>query len=63
MKCKEHEWKVNGGVWVCERCQEEAAAKDLVVLPCPKCGAPVEPELIYCGVCLDKIYRLEMESL
>jgi hypothetical protein len=63
MKCKEHDWKVSGNVWVCERCQGEAAARDLSVLPCPKCGASVTAQMIYCDTCLGKIYRLEIESL
>ena len=63
MKCKEHDWKVNGNCWICARCLEEAAAKDLSVLPCPKCGAPVTPELVYCDTCLERIYRLGTDNL
>jgi len=63
MKCREHDWQVNGDCWVCARCREEAAAKDLSVLPCPRCGATVRPERVYCDTCLDKIYRLETDNL
>ena len=63
MKCKEHDWKVNGDRWVCTQCQDEAAAEDLSVLPCPRCGAPAKPGLVYCDVCLERIYRLEIDHL
>ena len=63
MKCKEHDWKINGDSWVCARCLEEAAARDLSVLPCPRCGAPVKPKLVYCDTCLESIYRLGTDNL
>jgi hypothetical protein len=57
-RCREHHWEYRGGIWMCARCQEEAAAKDPEVLPCPACGAKVEPKLIYCDTCLARLYRL-----
>ena len=50
------------GRWICEKCGEQAALDHPHIPPCPRCGARPEGDLIYCRVCLDRIYGLELQD-
>jgi len=60
MKCKEHRWEKMDVQWLCAACGIEAAAKDPDTLPCPRCGATADPKLVYCHICLDQMFGLEL---
>jgi rubrerythrin len=61
-KCREHSWMHLDGRWICEKCGEQAALDHPHIPPCPRCGARPEGDLIYCRVCLDRIYGLELQD-
>jgi hypothetical protein len=35
---------------------------DPAVDPCPRCGAIADPKLIYCDLCLERLYRLGIDD-
>lgn len=61
-KCREHKWLNVQKGWVCEICGEQAAVSHPQIQPCPRCGADPEKDLVYCRVCLDRIYGLELQD-
>jgi|DewCreStandDraft_4_1066084.scaffolds.fasta_scaffold12854_7 hypothetical protein len=61
-KCREHKWLNHGNGWICETCGEKAAVNHPQIQPCPRCGAKPEGDLVYCRVCLDRIYGLELQD-
>lgn len=61
-RCREHIWRHFEGGWVCEKCGEQAAVKSPKLAPCPICGALPEGDLVYCRICLDRLYGLELQD-
>lgn len=61
-RCREHSWIYSEGYWHCKECGERAANSDPNLHPCPKCGAKPEGQLVYCKVCLDGIYGLDLQD-
>ncbi len=58
----EHGWREMDARWICVAYNGVAAATDLGVPPCPRCGAEAHVELVYCDTCLDRMYGLEIED-
>ncbi len=61
-RCREHEWISTVEGWICRSCKEKAASDHPQVHPCPRCGAKPDGDLVYCRVCLDRIYGLELQD-
>lgn len=61
-KCKEHLWRLVEGVWICDNCGQQASFRITDKAPCPRCGAPPEGDQVYCSICLDRLYGLELQD-